>query len=450
MGFESLWFLYLFLPAGVLLHWVLPKKLKNSFLLLLSLLFFAQHSLLSLWVLVGFTAVDFALSCLMRHFDQDNRIRRGILFLSLGKSVAVLWLFLAQGGLPFGLLTCALVSAGYFLDIYRGEAFYEKRFVDFSVFCILFSNVRFGPLNRYPDFHRQLRERSFGLDQIARGYMIFVAGLAQQVLVAGDLGRLTNSLNQLIYQQRTVLAAWVLFIAGTLQLTVTLSAYCQMAVGIGLMFGFCLPVSFEKPFFSCSLQEFFGRFHKTVGALFDRCLWEDPEERDSRWYLPFAKGLLIGLTLGLWISNGWGGFWFGLAAGFGLLLEQRFSRKPGGPAGWLYCCLIMWAAFFLLFFAGSGQMLPQLRALFGQGAVVSNDDILLLLNSHWGSLAAGFLLELGLFGGLWNVFLPEKNLKNKKKTSPKSQFESLGNAVFLLLGIPVTAGLQLLVTIFLL
>lgn len=154
MSFASLLFLFLFLPAGVLLYAVTPRRWKLYSLFLLSLFFYGQMGMFYFAFMLASVTVDYLLSRLMQLFDDNNSRRRTILGVGLVKNLGIAIIAgtgyeLTANVVPAGLYIYLFSALGYLIDVYRGDAMYEKNYIRFALYCIMFPRIHGGPMLEY-------------------------------------------------------------------------------------------------------------------------------------------------------------------------------------------------------------------------------------------------------------------------------------------------------------
>ena len=134
-------------------------------------------------------------------------------------------------------------SMSYCIDVYRGDAPPTSNFIDFSCFEALFPDLVAGPIIRYGMLEQQMRSRVHTSDKFARGIALFALGLAEKILIANPLGLMADAAFGAAARQ--ALDAWAGLLAYSLQIYFDFSGYSDMAVGLGLMFGFLFIKNFD-------------------------------------------------------------------------------------------------------------------------------------------------------------------------------------------------------------
>lgn len=232
--------------------------------------------------------------------------------------------------LPLGISFFTFQVIAYQVDVYRGEVPAERSLLVFAVFKSFFAQLIAGPIVRAHTFLPELRALArFDAERTHRGLFILLCGLGIKLSVADVLAQFADAAFARGASQTTS-EAWLGLYAYALQLFADFWGYSSMAVGIGLLFGFHLPMNFQTPYRAESLQDFWRRWHITLSQWFRDYL-----------YIPLGgnrrqagRNLLITMGLaGLWHGAGWNFVLWGLAHGAWLAVERRFRRSDPRPSG---------------------------------------------------------------------------------------------------------------------
>ncbi len=283
MLFSSITFLYYFLPCVLILYFIAPSKLKNTVLLLASLVFYAWGE--PVYVLLMAVSIALGYVCGL----GVERFRGKILSkVFLGVSVAISLGFLgyfkyadffisnfnAATGLSVPLLNIALPIGisfytfqliSYTIDVYRGEKA-QKNPINLAAYITMFPQLIAGPIVRYSDIAHGLTERKHTLDGFGSGATRFALGLAKKILIANALGELCDTFRT--SDDKSVMFYWLYAVAYALHVYFDFSGYSDMAVGLGRIFGFEFMENFNYPFISSSATEFWRRWHISLGSWF--------------------------------------------------------------------------------------------------------------------------------------------------------------------------------------
>ena len=344
MLFSSLTFLYAFLPVTVLLYFLLPSpRWRGGVLVVASLVFYAWGDPRSLPLLVGTTLLVWL--CGLGVAEGSEKLRRFCFALALTLLIGSLFLFkylnffadtfAALMGVGLNLRRLALPAAisfttfqllSYVIDVKRGTVAPEKNFFRFLLYVSFFPQLMQGPIVRYGQVSGELVHREHSWDSALSGARRFVRGLAKKVLLADSLAALVAGVYAAPDSAGTV-ALWLAGLCYTLQIYFDFSGYSDMAIGLGLVFGFHLPENFRHPYASRSVSEFWRRWHMTLSFWFrDYVYIPLGGNRVSRTrYL--LNILIVWALTGLWHGASWNFVIWGLYNGALLLLEKFVLRR---------------------------------------------------------------------------------------------------------------------------
>ena len=397
MLFSSIVFLYVFLPLTLLVYYTVPKQMKNTVLLIASLLFYFYGEQKYVLLLILSSISDFLHGLYIESHRGTKQakialissivINLGMLgffkyldfFIGTANSLLGTSIPLTGLPLPIGISFFTFQTMSYSIDVYRGDATAEPDFRTFATYVCLFPQLVAGPIVRYTDVSAELAKRSVTLDRFALGARRFAIGLGKKVLIANLLGELVG-----IYQgtaQPTVLFAWAHTIAYALQVYYDFSGYSDMAIGLGHMLGFTFPENFRHPFCSGSITEFWRRWHMTMSFWFrdyvyiplggNRC-------SNRRWIF---NVMVVWTLTGLWHGAAWNFVAWGVGYGLILLAEKFFLGKfidRMGPLRYVYQLLVTLVMFTV--FSGV-DVLGTLGIMFG-GAAWSDFTTMYYLKSY--------------------------------------------------------------------
>ena len=457
MSFSDLTFLFYFLPLFFAVYYILPFRFKNAALVLGSFAFYfigagARDTLL----LSGVLLLHYALARAMA--GKEVRTRKALLIIALAADLFCLVYFkyaafilknlgkltgtafsLVELALPLGVSFYLFQSAGYLIDVYRGEEA-EKNLIDYAAFTIAFPQLTMGPILRYREWRGALKERTITREDVFSGFELFVVGLCFKVLLADQLAPLWASLERIGYEYLSTPLAWLGAVSYSLQLYFDFSGYSLMAMGLGQMLALPVPRNFDLPYTARSVSEFYRRWHITLGTWFrDYVYIPLGGNRVSTPRFVLNTMIVWGLT-GLWHGAAWQYVVFGLLHGIILCMERLGLRRALEQLPrlfrHLYTGVLLWLTLVIFGAPGLPEGLAVLKGIFtwqsgakGYTLAAFADTKLLLI------LAASFLLC-----GPVQALCPKLKaaLYAKKAPSPAGM---AGLLVLLFLGLMrVTAG----------
>ena len=400
MVFSSLTFLCFFLPLTLGVYYLLPKRARNGVLLAASLVFYAWGEPKYVLLMVLSIGAKYVFG---RLIGKEGSRSRFWLAVSVIFDLGMLCLFKytdlliatfndLTGGrleplglaLPIGISFYTFQAMSYTVDVWRGKVAPQRNLLDFGAYIAMFPQLIAGPIVRYSEVERQLKERSVTAEDFAAGLCRFAAGLGKKVLLANQLGKLWQTASS---GTPSALLAWLGALAFSLQIYFDFSGYSDMAIGLGALFGFRFPENFRHPYEADSVTEFWRRWHITLSTWFREYLYIPlgGNRRGLKRQL-LNLGIVWALT-GLWHGAGWNFLAWGLAWFVLLALEKLFLLKlmkklPGllRHTLTLTAVLLCW----VLFACEPSALGPYLGAMFGSNGAAGGMDLFWLL--HYGIL----------------------------------------------------------------
>ena len=410
MLFSSVPFLYYFLPAVLILYFLVPRCLKNTVLLVSSLVFYAwgepRYVFLMLATIVLFYGCGLAIGkCTSQKWKKvwltvSVVISLGLLgifkyadfFVDSFNAVTGLSIPLLKLALPIGISFYTFQCLSYTIDVYRGTAEVQKNPISFGAYVALFPQLIAGPIVRYVDVARELNERTHSWDDVAQGLRRFVIGLSKKIIIADNFALLMKLFRE--SNEKSVLFFWMYAIAFTLNIYFDFSGYSDMAIGLGRVFGFKFIENFNYPYLSKSVTEFWRRWHMSLGSWFRDYVYipmGGNRVKKFRWVLNI---LTVWMLTGLWHGAAWNFVLWGLMFAVLLLIEKWIPALQKLPTILRrFYVLLMVVISFVLFNAESiGQAGSDLAGMFGFGGVpLITAETLYYLRSFGVLFLAGFV-----------------------------------------------------------
>ena len=279
MLFSSLTFLFCFLPAVIIGYYICPRKLRNFFLLLASIFFYAWGEPRYLPIIFASITMSYIGAISIERFKHKKLLLTLFLLLDLS------WLFYFKYAnfflenlniifhknwslkvvLPLGISFYTFQAISYLVDVYRGQVKAQKNYLKIALYICLFPQLIAGPIVKYHDVADQIDNRKENIDQVYYGIRRFIIGLAKKVLIANTLGTVADKIFTLSPSEFGPEIAWLGALSYGLQLYYDFSGYSDMAIGLGSIFGFKFLENFNYPFISKSYGEFWTRWHMSLG-----------------------------------------------------------------------------------------------------------------------------------------------------------------------------------------
>lgn len=228
--------------------------------------------------------------------------------------------------LPIGISFFTFQLLSYLFDIYYGKAHAQRSVLNVGLYIALFPQLIAGPIVRYNDIEKQIAHRQETLHDFADGMMRFIYGLGKKVLIADYMAIIADDIFGLGVPLSTA-TAWIGPAAYTLQIYFDFSGYSDMAIGLGKMFGFHFPENFKYPYVSCSITEFWRRWHISLGSWFRDYVYiplGGNRVTKPRWVWNL---FIVWALTGIWHGANWTYLCWGLLF-FVLILFEKITRLP--------------------------------------------------------------------------------------------------------------------------
>lgn len=423
MLFSSIPFLFYFLPCVLILYLIAPKCLKNTVLLLSSLVFYAWgEPRYVIWMLLAIT-LGYIFGLLIERFKEKKRISKLFMILSVASSLAMLGYFkyvdffignfnaitglsvpLLKIALPIGISFYTFQILSYMVDVYRGDVAAQKNPIDLAAYVALFPQLIAGPIVRYSDVAEQLKSRTHSFEKTALGARRFMIGLGKKILIANILGELCDTFRA--SDDKSVLFFWLYAVAYSLHIYFDFSGYSDMAIGLGKIFGFDFLENFNYPYISASITEFWRRWHMSLGSWFrDYVYIPLGGNRVSRLRHLFNIFVVWMLT-GFWHGAAWNFIVWGLFFAVLLMVEKLWLLKylkKSRVLSHIYVVILIIISFVIFDASSMGQAFSYIGSMFGAGGYpLVSTEFLYYFRSY------GVVLILGIIGAtplpkkLWN------------------------------------------------
>ena len=391
MLFSSIVFLFTFLPAVMILYYLLPVRFRNVILLLASLVFYAWGEPVYLFLML--------LSILFNYFSgldiarnlQDKRAAKRSMVFNLIINLAVLGFFKYEGfvldtlngilpvhisyhalPLPIGISFYTFQILSYIIDVYRGNVKVQTNLPNFALYVTMFPQLIAGPIVQYADVDEQLASREISRTKFGEGSMYFIRGLAKKVLLANTSGMIFTEVSGLAKDNIAVMTAWLGAFAYMFQIYFDFSGYSDMAIGLGKMFGFEFNMNFNYPYVSKSITEFWRRWHISLSSWFRDYVYIPLGGNRVSKIKHIRNLLIVWFLTGLWHGAAWNFVAWGLYYGMILIIEKYLlspvlDRLPD-VVRHIYSIVLVVIGWVLFFSSSFGQAADYIRVMFGAGA----------------------------------------------------------------------------------
>ena len=339
MVFTSINFLYYFLPTVLILYFIVPKKYKNLLLLISSLLFYFYGEPKYIILMI----IEIVLAYFEARLIEKYKSKEIFIF-SIFIHVLLLCIFkytnflitningifntnisLLNIVLPIGISFYTFQIISYLVDVYKEKVKAQKNFISLATYVSLFPQLIAGPIVRYETINDELDNRKQTFNDFSSGISRFIIGLSKKVLIANVLGELCNIF--ILSNEKTVLFYWIYGISYSLQIYFDFSAYSDMAIGLGRMFGFHFMENFDYPYISKSITEFWRRWHISLSSWFKDYVYIPLGGSREGTFKLIRNILIVWLLTGLWHGSEWTFILWGMFIGILLVIEKLLLNK---------------------------------------------------------------------------------------------------------------------------
>lgn len=395
MVFSSIMFLTRFLPLVLIVYFLVPGCMKNTWrnlvLFMFSLAFYAWGEPVYIWLMIFSTVVDYVNGGLAGYFVARDKRNTAKVFVGLSVviNLTLLAVFKYAGKfvLPIGISFYTFQSMSYTIDVYRGKAKAEKNPINFGAYISLFPQLIAGPIVRFSDIATQLRERTINLESIRYGMLRFVCGLGKKVLLANQAGEIFQTIANYKVSQMTTVSAWLGILAFMFQIYFDFSGYSDMAIGLMAVFGFEIPENFKYPYEAKSITEFWRRWHISLGNWFKEYVYIPLGGSRKGNARTFLNIFIVWFLTGLWHGTTINFTLWGLYFCFFLIMEKtwllKLLDKIPRVFSHIYALVVVYFGWLLFAWEDIHGHRVYMKAMLGMaGAGVVNKESLYLLVSN--------------------------------------------------------------------
>ena len=456
MLFNSYEFIFLFLPITLIVYFTLNRfrkyKLAKGWLVIASLYFYSYFHKSYLILIMTSIGVNYLVG--NRLSDSKSIIERKI-FLILGVLFNVVGLgyfkyydfFISNVNtvfktnlpllhilLPLGISFFTFQQLSFIVDSY-----YKKHlkydFLSYCLFVTFFPQLIAGPIvlptEMLPQFESE-ENKKINWENMNRGFYIFSIGLAKKVIIADTISNFANAGFDMM-ESLNIVEAWLTSVSYTLQLYFDFSGYCDMAMGIALMFNIVLPINFNSPYKSTNIQEFWKKWHMTLGRFLTNYLYI-PLGGNRKGELKTLRNLfIVFLVSGIWHGAGWNFIIWGMLHGICILIHRIWKnsgRKMNKFVGWFITTNLV--NIFWIFFRATNlhDAIKVIKGMFDINSliqIIKNPRAILETTKDFRELAKGDLgNELNLFLLMFS-FIVVIGLKNSLAKGKDMKFSFINS-----------------------
>ena len=378
MEFSNLYYLFILLPLTMLVYFLMPDmRRKNLALLGISMLFYAMGQPIYLLMMIGISYVNYVLGLRIRNGDKWSLALPVIIDLAFLALFKYLDFFLSMIGivvehgvlmsfyrwiidllnsigfsiqypttvLPIGISFYVFSMISYLADVYTGKVKIEKNFHSVLLCWLMYPQLLMGPIVRYEQVQIELHHRKSHPRMVYEGAQRFVIGLAEKVLLADYCGQIITRLADL-GSDTMLVGAWLSAIMFTFQLYFDFCGYSNMAIGLGMVFGFRYCENFDLPYTSKSITEFWRRWHMSLGTFFRDYVYIPLGGNRHGKVRQVINMFAVWALTGLWHGASWNFVLWGIYNFVLLSIEKQIMSQLEELPGWLRNFMTMLAVLF--------------------------------------------------------------------------------------------------------
>ena len=345
MSFNSIIFIFLFLPIALILYYLVKKELRNGVLLLSSIIFFIWTGLDTIFIVLIISLLNFIYSYFMsKHTETTRRSKRKkqiLLSVALLTNISALIFYkytnfflenlsainLTENStlkiiVPLGISYITFQQISYIYDIYSGKIDFENKLSNYLLYIMFFPKIVAGPITKYSEFLPQLKERNFSNEIFNTGIQKFSLGLGKKVIIASTLQTFVDEVFLINPETINRPILWLAMLSYTLQIYFDFSGYTDMALGLGNMFGFELPENFNRPYISKSITEFWKRWHISLTSFLREYLYFPLGGSRKSYTRTLFNIFIIFFISGLWHGAAFTFIIWGMYHGILMVIEK--------------------------------------------------------------------------------------------------------------------------------
>ena len=436
MIFSSISFLLFFLPMLLFFYFIVPKKfreLRNIVLLLFSFVFYSYGGPKFILLMVLSILINYMGGILVGR-KVSRRIKKIYIIFFIMLNILVLIYFKYTGFfleiinslsfnisipnivLPIGISFYTFQGISYIIDVYRKEAKVQRNILRLALYISLFPQLVAGPIVRYTTIENEISKRNENIKGFSSGLIRFMFGFSKKMIIANIMGEIVDEIFLMDINNMSFLTSWIGAIAYTAQIYFDFSAYSDMAIGLGKMFGFHFLENFNYPYISKSVTEFWRRWHISLSTWFrDYVYIPLGGNRDGK--LKYIRNIIIVWFLtGMWHGASWNfilwGIWFCIFLLCEKFLWGNFLSKSNNFIKHIYTMFVVIISWVLFRCETLTQVIDYISVMFGfnYNQLISNDSIYYLIQYKFEFFIA-FIFSMPIYNIFKEVFLRNRRIR---------------------------------------
>lgn len=428
MLFSSSIFLFGFLPITLFIYFVFlrkTKKIKNYFLLLVSLVFYAWGEPKFVVMLLLSIVVNWFFGLLIDKNIHNKKKCKLIITLMLISNLTILLIFkylgflltninsifnlnlyVPQIALPIGISFFTFQAISYVIDVYRGHGKVQKNILNVGLYLAFFPQLIAGPIVRYETIAEQINNRKENMEDFSKGVYRFLIGLSKKVLVSNQMALIAD----MVFDNgpSSILFAWLGAISYALQIYFDFSGYSDMAIGLGSMFGFKFEENFNYPYIAKSITDFWHRWHISLSTWFRDYVYIPLGGSRCKKSRAFLNIFIVWLLTGIWHGASWNFILWGLYFFVFLVLEKVLLKNVLKKLDTLslrrrillhvYTLLVVLFGWVLFRATSITNVVSYIKSMFGLGGIPVIDTLFIrYITDKMPYLLAGIIFSMPIY-----------------------------------------------------
>lgn len=400
MSFTNLIFLFLFFPLSIGGYYIIKGLQKwcctasdvfcNLFLVLASIAFYGWARVRGILEIGIYILAVYLFGLIVSRMKKEHaaRLRSTVVFCIILILTAVLYYykyynFVAQSLntlanmslqvqdilVPIGISFITFSAVSYIVDIYRGSA-PAGNLIDTALYLTFFPKVISGPIVLWKDFQPQIHLRTVNDEKFVSGLNRMMIGFAKKVILADTFGAAVAGIQENLHLGIDMPTAWGCALLYMLEIYYDFAGYSDIAIGLAEMFGFEFKENFHFPYVSCSITEFWRRWHISLGTWFREYIYIPLGGNRKGKIRTLVNLFIVFLVTGIWHGAGWNYICWGVLNGICMVIERcirdkKFYQKIPSVIKWvftMFIVLISWQIFRFPDLKDAGEFL---RIMFG-------------------------------------------------------------------------------------
>ena len=432
MVFSSSIFIFLFLPLCLLFYFASKDKYKNYVLLAFSIIFYLFGGPKYLLLLITVVFIDYIGAILI---EKTNK-RKLFFIITITLNILILIYFKYTGFflnninsifntniyvpkiiLPIGISFYTFQAMSYVIDVYRKKVKLQKNFFTLLLYVSLFPQLVAGPIVRYETIEKELKNRKTTFDDFTYGVERLILGLFKKIIIANQMGKLADTI--FVSSNLTSPIAFLGGLSYMFQIYFDFSAYSDMAIGMGRIFGFKFLENFNYPYISKSITEFWRRWHISLSTWFKDYVYIPLGGNRKGIKRQIINMLIVWTLTGFWHGAEWNFIIWGLYYFIFLVLEKfilkNILEKLPSILSHLYTLTVVYIGWIIFRSDNLNALVTYIKSLFSfKITALSLNELSVYIESYWVYFVLAFIFQTPIYLKIIEKISKIKNKKLKK------------------------------------